>query len=311
MVPGPARRCSRGDRGEPADATTHRLGGLGRWCPVRIAIGGKGWLAVRAARLLGSLAYMRAVDGSIEVVRNRDDTGQDSWLPSLVAVAISRGWKIHSRAEEAGLGSGDVFLSLQHDRIVDCAALDARAYNLHFARVPQYRGSLTSVWPIRNGDTVAGVTLHVLTQAVDAGPVIASALFEIPTFFTAYDLYRAYHAHGFELLAGHLEDLLGARYEAVPQDDAAAAVYLRNSVDFSDVALRDFDRSAEQVRDHCRSLIFPPAQFPIFRGQPVQACSAVYWSGAPDVAPGTVLAEDTAQAVVACRSGLICLEYVS
>jgi methionyl-tRNA formyltransferase len=276
---------------------------------MRIAIGGKGWLAVRTARLLGALADMRALDAEIEVVRNRDDTGQDSWLPSLVAVAASRGWKVHSRAEEAGLGPDDVFLSLQHDRIVDCAALDARPYNLHFARVPQYRGSLTSVWPIRNGDTVAGVTLHVLTQAVDAGPVIASALFEVPTFFTAYDLYRAYHAHGFELLADRLEELLAGRYEAVPQDDAAATVYLRKSVDFSDVTLRDFDRSAEQVRDHCRSLIFPPAQYPTFRGRPVMACRAVSWSGVPALAPGTVLAEDSAQAVVACRSGMVCLEY--
>ena len=124
---------------------------------MRIAIGGKGWLAVRAARLLGALTDMGALDATVEVVCNRDDTGRDSWLPSLVAVALSRGWKTHRRAEEAGLGSGDVFLSLQHDRIVDCAALDARAYNLHFARAPeQYRGSLTSVWPIRNGDAVAG-----------------------------------------------------------------------------------------------------------------------------------------------------------
>jgi methionyl-tRNA formyltransferase len=278
---------------------------------VRIAIGGKGWLAVRAARLLGALTDMGALDANVEVVCNRDDTGQDSWLPSLLAVATSRGWKTHSRAEEAGLGSDDVFLSLQHDRIVNCAALDARAYNLHFARVPQYRGSLTSVWPIRNGDAVAGVTLHVLTQGVDAGPVIASALFEIPTFFTAYDLYRAYHAHDFELLADHLEDLLAGRYEAVPQDDAAAAVYLRKSVDFSDVALTDFDRSAEQVRDHCRSLIFPPAQYPTFRGRPVKACHAVHWAGAPVLEPGAVLADDVTQVLVACRAGLVCLEYAS
>ena len=155
------------------------------------------------------------------------------------------------------------------------------------------------------------MTLHVLTAGVDAGPVIASALFDIPKFFTAYDLYRAYHAHGFELLAGHLKDLLSGRYEAVPQDDAAATVYLRKSVDFSDVALRDFDRSAEQVRDHCRSLIFPPAQYPTFRGRPVKACSAIYWDGAPALAPGMVLADDPAQVVVACRTGMICLEYAS
>ena len=224
---------------------------------VRVAIGGKGWVAVRAAKLLDTLAAIGGVDVGVEIVRNQDDKGADSWLPSLLLVAQAKGWPVHAKAEEADLGSSDVFLSLQYDRIVDCAALGgARAYNLHFANLPKYRGSLTSTLPIRRGENVAGVTLHVLVQEVDAGPVIASRSFELPPFYSAYDLYRAYHNYGFELLKANLHSVLSGTVQAIAQDDAAATAFMRRSVDFADIELYNFDRDANEVRDYCRSLIF-------------------------------------------------------
>lgn len=278
---------------------------------MRVLIGGKGWLAVRTARLLARLADIRAFGGAVEVVRNRDDDGVDSWLPSLVSAAVCEGWRVHDSIEEAAPGPGDRFLSLQHDRIIDCAVLGAgRGFNLHFAKLPDYRGSLTSYWPIRCGEVTAGVTLHELAPAVDAGPIIASREFPLPPFYSAYDLYRTYHDYGFELVKEHLPALLARSYRAVAQDDTKATTYTRRSVDFSAVSIGRFDRSAEAVRDHCRSLIFPPRQHPRFRGRHIRGCYAIDWPGAPAAAPGTVLSDDRHQAIVACQDGMVCFEYV-
>jgi methionyl-tRNA formyltransferase len=277
---------------------------------MRVVVAGKGWLAFRAACLLEALTPGWGIRSTIEVVRNGDDPGRDTWLPSLVQLASDRGWPVHRGAAEAALGRGDVLLSLQHDRIVDCRALGgAAAFNLHFARLPRYRGSLTSAWPIRNGDRYAGVTLHVLTEVVDGGPVIASREFPLPAFYTAYELYQAYHAHGFELLKEQLESLLRGTYVAVPQDDAGATIYTRQSIDFSDLELRDFAGSAPAVRDHCRSLIFPPRHHPTFRGRPVRGCIAVDAGSSAGLPPGSVVAEGPEYALVACGSGLVWLEY--
>jgi methionyl-tRNA formyltransferase len=277
-----------------------------------IAIAGKGWMAVRAGRLLAALIAVRQLDATIEVVRNRDDTGSDSWLPSLVALAVQRGWRVHATPGQANLGGGDIFLSLQYDRIVKCADLGgAAAYNLHFAQLPRYRGSLTSALPIRRGETQAGVTLHVLVQEVDAGPVIAARIFQLPPFHTAYDLYRAYHEHGFELLKDNMQALLDGAVVAKPQDEAAATAFDRTAIDFSDVQLDDFDLDAEQVRDWCRSLIFPPAQYPAYNERLIRSCCVVDWdtgnNGSP---PGTVLYRDPDQVLVKCRKGEIWLELV-
>lgn len=279
--------------------------------PMRVAIAGRGWMAVRAARLLAALVAANAVDARIEVVRNRNDPGEDTWLPSLAALAAARGWPMHDRAERAGLGAEDVLLSLQHDRIVDCAALgSAAAYNLHFAHLPRYRGSLTSALPIRHGDAEVGVTLHVLVPEVDAGPVIATRAFKIPPFCTAYDLYRLYHAYGFELLKEYLEPLLRGDVVAVPQDDKAATTFYRGAIDFTDTDLTDFDRSAAEVRDWVRSLIFPPAQYPTFRDRKVSGCYALTSSSINAKPPGTVIHLEPDLAIVACRADLVCLEFV-
>jgi methionyl-tRNA formyltransferase len=278
---------------------------------MRVAIAGRGWMAVRAARLVAALVASNAIDARIEVVRNRNDTGEDCWLPSLVALAVAHGWPIHDRAERAALGAEDVLLSLQHDRIVDCATLGgAAAYNLHFALLPRYRGSLTSTLPIRRGEAQVGVTLHVLVAEVDAGPVIASRAFDIPPFCTAYQLYRLYHSYGFELLKENLEPVLRGDVVAVPQDDATSTTFYRSAVDFTDTELTEFDRTAAEVSDWVRSLIFPPAQYPTFHGQAVQGCYTLTNSSIKADQPGTIIRFDSDLAIVTCRDGLICLEFL-
>jgi methionyl-tRNA formyltransferase len=298
------------DRASTAVAAEADEPGIDGRRPMGVAIAGRGWMAVRAARLVAALVTAEAVNARIEVVRNRNDPGKDSWLPSLVALAAARGWPVYDRAEQASLGAGDVLLSLQHDRIVDCAALGgAAAYNLHFAYLPRYRGSLTSALPIRHGDSQVGVTLHVLVPEVDAGPVIATQAFELPPFCTAYELYQLYHAYGFELLKENLQSLLHGEVVAVPQNDAAATTFYRSAIDFADADLADFDRTAAEVRDWTRSLIFPPSQLPTFRGRKVRGCYTLTCSSAKAEPPGTVIHLDPELAIVACRQDLVCLEF--
>jgi methionyl-tRNA formyltransferase len=125
-----------------------------------------------------------ALPGSrLEVVPTTRDHGEDAWMPSLLKRAQLRGWPAHDRVEASGLGSEDVLISLQYDRIIDCDQLGgARAYNVHFAPLPRYRGSLTSALTVRNGEQTTAVTLHELVAEVDAGTIIAAQPFEVPPF---------------------------------------------------------------------------------------------------------------------------------
>lgn len=277
---------------------------------MRVAIAGKGPVAVRTARLLAALHAAGLTPAELHIVPDGGDDGRDGWLPSLAGLARERGWPVQPSVAACGLGPGDLLLSLQHDRILDVASLaGVRAYNLHFAELPGYRGVHTSIWPLRNGERTAAVTLHELTDTVDGGPVVARRRFELPPFATARDLYAAAHAHGFELLKDELGRVLAGPVPAAAQDEAEACTYTRAELDLTDVELRDFTGTAEHVRDRCRSLIFPPFQLPRFRGHPVRACFALPWAtGAP---AGTVLSATTDEILVACGTDALVLEVAA
>ena len=47
-------------------------------------------------------------------------------------------------------------------------------YNIHPSILPYHRGGTPNRWVIRNGDNVTGVTVHKLTEDVDAGDIVIS-----------------------------------------------------------------------------------------------------------------------------------------
>ncbi len=44
--------------------------------------------------------------------------------------------------------------------------------NLHPSLLPSYRGATPTNWMIRNGESIVGLTAHLVTESVDEGPVI-------------------------------------------------------------------------------------------------------------------------------------------
>jgi hypothetical protein len=97
---------------------------------------------------------------------------------------------------------------------------------------------------------------------------------------------------------------------STPQDEAGATLFKRGAIDFGDAALERFDLPVEQVRDWCRSLIFPPTQYPTFRGRPIASCYAMEFTGDP-LASGTVIHESGDFVLAACSDGVLALELLT
>jgi len=66
--------------------------------------------------------------------------------------------------------------------------------NLHSAPLPKYRGVSPVNWALKNNETEHGVTLHVVDEGVDTGPIISQMKFTIyPEFEEVEGVYwRAY-----------------------------------------------------------------------------------------------------------------------
>ena len=96
------------------------------------------------------------------------------------------------------------------------------ALNLHPSPLPRFRGPDPVFWQLRAGVTRAGVTVHVATGAVDAGPIVAQRWLQVPPGTGAEALTAALVRLGVRALAETLPELERRIRAAVPQDESAA-----------------------------------------------------------------------------------------
>jgi methionyl-tRNA formyltransferase len=95
------------------------------------------------------------------------------------------------------------------------------ALNVHPAPLPKYRGPSPIPWGIRNGDPYMGLTVHRMTERIDAGPVLAQvADIPIPDDVTPEGAWELQAAAMPGLLATAL-DRAAAGDPGVPQDEGA------------------------------------------------------------------------------------------
>lgn len=243
----------------------------------KILLCGKGSLACRAAGYLDDVTRAVAQEWRVVGLPVAADKGADTWEPSFRRVCDDRAIETVSSVREAGLGPRDVLFSLQYDRIIDLRELHgARAFNMHFSALPEYRGCYPSIWPLRNGEAQSGTTLHVLTAGIDDGAIVDQQLFDLPPFLTAYALYNLYHAHGYEVFKRNLETILRGHESAAPQE-GRASYYDRKSVDFRQREVNPSAMESEACVNMLRSLIFEPFQLPMVEGRPVAGAEKVEW----------------------------------
>lgn len=275
---------------------------------MKLLIAGKSFIGCHSLRHARDMQAIGATGYTLLALPNAGDDA--AWEPSMRRTARQLGVDVITGIAAAGLTGGDIFLSVEYDRKVRIEELGgARAYNLHLAALPGYRGCLNSTWPLRNGESTAAATLHQLTEKIDAGPVIAVRQFQISAFHTAFDLYLLLQRHGFELVKEQFAGMLTADHVLQPQAAGQAAFYARDSIDFQALDVGDFERPARVVDSWVRSLIFPPRQLPRFGGRGISACECIALPRRKQHRPGEVAISSGSHAVIACGDGYVRFEF--
>lgn len=96
--------------------------------------------------------------------------------------------------------------------------------NVHPSLLPLGRGPHPVFWTVRRGERMTGVTIHLLTETFDAGPILAKAMIPTPTDppLAIDDLERRLFRLGGEMLPGVLRDLAAGTAMPEPQDHTRA-----------------------------------------------------------------------------------------
>lgn len=97
----------------------------------------------------------------------------------------------------------DAVLSVQHPSYISprlIEAVEGRAWNLHLAPLPEYRGYHGPTLAILDGATEYGVTLHWIDAGLDTGPIAYESRFAVRPDDTARSLYTRAETHALELV---------------------------------------------------------------------------------------------------------------
>ncbi len=202
----------------------------------------------------------------------------------------------------------DVFVIAAYGKILPPAvlALPSRgSLNVHASLLPRWRGAAPVAAAILAGDRETGVTITEVTEAMDAGPIVAQRREPIRPEDTAGTLEQRLALLGAELLLETLPGWYTGEIVPIPQDDALAT-YCR-PLKKEDGHLRS-EMTAEEAERAVRAFDPWPGAFVLYKGQPLRIWRARALAGQGGN-PGRLLVIERAPAI-AFREGILVLEEV-
>lgn len=123
--------------------------------------------------------------------------------------------------------------------------------NCHPSLLPRYGGPNPTFWMIKNGESVAGITIHVMTEKIDAGDIVAQQELIIGEEENAGQLMQRQHHAAAALLTEAINDMAQGALTPKPQTIAERTYFGKRKA--SDTVL-DWNGSAKRIANLWRAL---------------------------------------------------------
>lgn len=179
--------------------------------------------------------------------------------------------------------------------------------NVHASLLPRYRGAAPVAAAILNGDEDTGVTIMLMDEEMDHGPILAQRSTSIQPDDTQESLTARLAELGAGLLVETLPRWVAGKIEPQPQDhDAATYAYMLNKEDGE----IDWTQPAARIARMTRAYNLWPGAYTYFNGKLFKVLEArAIEVDTGDARPGQVIETDQGLAVAA-GSGAVLLETV-
>lgn len=181
-----------------------------------------------------------------------------------------------------------------------------RAINMHPGLLPQYAGLHCHQWAIRNGESVQGLTVHIMDAGVDTGPILAQQTIPIQASDTGLSLFMRTMGTGAQLLIGVIERIAANDApQAIPQDLSQRTLYRHKDALNGEI---DWSWGARRICDFVRAANYEPLVCPTYAptavvsGVPLVLRACDIAQGRNRVARG-VLAVAEVGPVIGCGDG--------
>lgn len=174
--------------------------------------------------------------------------------------------------------------------------------NVHASLLPAYRGAAPINWAIMNGERETGVTIMLMDEGLDTGPILRKSAIPILDEDTAQTLSDKLADLGANLLVETLQDLAAGAAKPVPQpSEGVSHAPMLSKAD----GLVDFHRPARRVFDHIRGTDPWPGAFTFLGDRRLKLFDPRLTKGSGR--PGEVLGLENDALVVACARDAVAL----
>jgi len=121
----------------------------------------------------------------------------------------------------------DMLVVVAYGQIIPQNILDLfprGAINVHPSLLPKYRGASPIQSAILNGDSDTGITIMLMDEKMDHGPILAQERFVLTGDETNESLHAKLAPLGVRLLIGTIKRYLAGKIKPQPQDDSQATL---------------------------------------------------------------------------------------
>jgi methionyl-tRNA formyltransferase len=144
--------------------------------------------------------------------------------------------------------------------------------NVHFSLLPRWRGAAPVQHAILTGDQITGVTVFELVEALDAGPILASAQYRLGASETAGEALEALEALGAEELVRTLDGLAAGTVTPVQPPDDGVTLAPKLTVQGARI---DWNRQAVEISRQVRANNPSPVAWTELDGERVRVLQAM------------------------------------
>ena len=174
--------------------------------------------------------------------------------------------------------------------------------NIHPSLLPKYRGPSPVISAILEGEETSGVSIMLLDEGMDTGPILAQESVAIGKDETSDGLTLRLFELGADLLVQTLDDWVGGEITpSMQNDDEATITRLLKRED----GLLDWSGSATAIERRIRAFTPWPGTFTSWNGRTLKVLSGRSIPHDRRAAPGTVLESNGGGVSVATGSGAL------
>lgn len=156
-------------------------------------------------------------------------------------------------ATELSKLNADVFVVVVYGKIIPKAILNIPKFgciNVHPSLLPKYRGPSPFQEAIRMGEKITGVSIMLLDEGMDTGPILAAQTFPIDDRETSETIQTKIVAIGVPLLLESLKKWTMSDLIRIPQDNSLATY---SKILTKEDGKIDWSKSAIEIDRHVRA----------------------------------------------------------